>query len=136
MLLAAAAGNLLVIGLDPGIRIGVKVAVVSVKPRPWSTRTARGATGTARCRCRRSSPQVHGVDREATSNGTASHEGVRLDDLDAALPDFADQSRSTAGDPPRQDRARGAAPVAGTKAASLTTLRKATQCREAGLHLH
>jgi uncharacterized protein len=49
LLLAAAAGKLVVMGLDPGIRIGVRVAVVSAKPQPRSTRTSRGATGTARC---------------------------------------------------------------------------------------
>ena len=53
LLLAAPAGRRAVMGLDPGIRTGVKVAVVSDTGKVLETttvyRTSRGATGTARC---------------------------------------------------------------------------------------
>jgi uncharacterized protein len=53
LLLAAPAGPRVVMGLDPGIRTGVKVAVVDATGKlvdtPPSTRTSRAATGKARC---------------------------------------------------------------------------------------
>jgi uncharacterized protein len=53
LLLAAPAGQRATMGLDPGMRTGVKVAVVDATGKlldtPPSTRTNRAATGTARC---------------------------------------------------------------------------------------
>ena len=53
LLLAAPAGTKAVMGLDPGIRTGVKVAVVDATGKlvtpPPCTRTSRAATGTAAC---------------------------------------------------------------------------------------
>jgi uncharacterized protein len=82
LLLAAPAGPRVVMGLDPGIRTGVKVAVVDATGRVLDTATVfpheprcdwEGALHTlARLAA------AHGVDLLATGNGTASRETDRL----------------------------------------------------------
>ncbi|MCB9760367.1 MAG: RNA-binding transcriptional accessory protein [Alphaproteobacteria bacterium] len=82
LLLAAPAGPRVVLGLDPGIRTGVKVAVVdhtgklldtaTVYPHP-PKRDVAGALATLRVLVER-----HGVELIAIGNGTASRETDRL----------------------------------------------------------
>jgi len=78
LLLAAAAGPRVVMGLDPGIRTGVKVAVVDATGKLVETGTVfpheprkdwDGALHTLRGMCQR-----HGVSLIAIGNGTASRE--------------------------------------------------------------
>jgi uncharacterized protein len=78
LLLAAPAGARVTLGLDPGLRTGVKVAVVDATGRLLETSTIyphaprndrEGAIGTLRRLC-----SAHGVSLIAIGNGTASRE--------------------------------------------------------------
>jgi len=82
LLLAAPAGKRVVMGLDPGIRTGVKVAVVSDTGRVLDTSTVyphepkrdwEGAIHTLGRLC-----ATHGVNLIAIGNGTASRETDKL----------------------------------------------------------
>ena len=82
LLLAAPAGKRVVMGLDPGIRTGVKVAVVSDTGRVLDTSTVypheprkdwEGSIHTLGRLC-----ATHGVDLIAIGNGTASRETDKL----------------------------------------------------------
>ena len=82
LLMAAPAGKRVVMGLDPGIRTGVKVAVVDETGRVQATHTVypheprkdwAGSLETLVSLCLR-----HGVNLVATGNGTASRETDRL----------------------------------------------------------
>ena len=82
LLLAAPAGKRVVMGLDPGIRTGVKVAVVSDTGRVLDTATVypheprrdwEGSLHTLAKLC-----AAHGVNLIAIGNGTASRETDRL----------------------------------------------------------
>ena len=82
LLLAAPAGPRVVMGLDPGIRTGVKVAVVDATGKLVDTATVfpheprkdwDGALHTLRALCVR-----HGVNLIAIGNGTASRETDKL----------------------------------------------------------
>lgn len=82
LLLAAPAGQRVVMGLDPGIRTGVKVAVVDATGKLVDTATVfpheprrdwDGAVRTLLALCTR-----HGVSLIAIGNGTASRETDRL----------------------------------------------------------
>jgi protein Tex len=82
LLLAAPAGSKVVMGLDPGIRTGVKVAVVDATGRLVETATVfpheprrdwNGALHTLAALCLR-----HGVNLIAIGNGTASRETDKL----------------------------------------------------------
>ncbi|ALV05899.1 Tex family protein [Roseateles depolymerans] len=82
LLLAAPAGKRVVMGLDPGIRTGVKVAVVSDTGRVLDTATVyphepkrdwEGAIHTLGRLC-----ATHGVNLIAIGNGTASRETDKL----------------------------------------------------------
>jgi uncharacterized protein len=82
LLLAAPAGPRVVLGLDPGIRTGVKVAVVDATGKLVETATVfpheprkdwEGALHTLGKLCR-----THGVNLIAIGNGTASRETDRL----------------------------------------------------------
>ena len=82
LLLAAPAGKRVVMGLDPGIRTGVKVAVVSDTGRVLDTSTVypheprrdwEGSLHTLAKLC-----AAHGVNLIAIGNGTASRETDRL----------------------------------------------------------
>jgi len=82
VLLAAPAGHLAVMGLDPGIRTGVKVAVVDATGKVLDTATVypheprrdwQGALHTLTALCVK-----HGVQLIAIGNGTASRETDRL----------------------------------------------------------
>ena len=91
LLLAAPAGARATMGLDPGVRTGVKVAVVDATGKLIDTATVypfqprndvRGAEATLAGLIRR-----HGVELVAIGNGTASRETDRLvADILAALP--------------------------------------------------
>ena len=100
LLLAAPAGPRVVMGLDPGIRTGVKVAVVDVTGKLVATATVfpheprrdwEGALQALTALCER-----HGVSLIAIGNGTASRE---TDKLAAELID-----RLTRRQPRRMDR--------------------------------
>ncbi len=82
LLLAAPAGPRVVLGLDPGIRTGVKVAVVDATGKLVDTATVypheprrdwHGALQTLDALC-----QEHGVNLIAIGNGTASRETDKL----------------------------------------------------------
>ena len=82
LLLAAPAGNKVVMGLDPGIRTGVKVAVVDATGKVVATHTVYpheprkdwdGSLHTLRKLC-----EAHGVQLIAIGNGTASRETDQL----------------------------------------------------------
>ncbi len=82
LLLAAPAGNKVVMGLDPGIRTGVKVAVVDATGKVVATSTVYpheprkdwdGSLHTLRKLC-----ETHGVQLIAIGNGTASRETDQL----------------------------------------------------------
>ncbi len=82
LLLAAPAGDRVVMGLDPGIRTGVKVAVVDATGKLVDTATVfpheprrdwEGALHTLGLLCRK-----HGVNLIAIGNGTASRETDKL----------------------------------------------------------
>jgi protein Tex len=82
LLLAAPAGARVTMGLDPGIRTGVKVAVVDATGKLVATDTIypfqprndlRGAQGSLVTLIKR-----HGIDLIAIGNGTASRETERL----------------------------------------------------------
>ena len=82
LLLAAPAGKRVVMGLDPGIRTGVKVAVVSETGKVLDTATVypheprrdwEGSVHTLARLC-----ATHGVNLIAVGNGTASRETDRL----------------------------------------------------------
>ncbi|TWO70144.1 RNA-binding transcriptional accessory protein [Caenimonas sedimenti] len=82
LLLAAPAGPRVVMGLDPGIRTGVKVAVVDATGKLVDTSTVypheprrdwEGALHTLALLCRK-----HGVNLIAIGNGTASRETDKL----------------------------------------------------------
>ena len=82
LLLAAPAGPRVVMGLDPGIRTGVKVAVVDATGKLVDTATVypheprrdwEGSLHTLAQLCRK-----HGVDLIAIGNGTASRETDKL----------------------------------------------------------
>ncbi|MFC7703432.1 Tex family protein [Plastorhodobacter daqingensis] len=91
LLLAAPAGSRATMGLDPGIRTGVKVAVVDATGKLLATSTVypfqpkndlRGAQTELASLIRR-----HGVELIAIGNGTASRETEKMvADLLAALP--------------------------------------------------
>ncbi|MBK5945784.1 RNA-binding transcriptional accessory protein [Rhodobacter veldkampii DSM 11550] len=91
LLLAAPAGSRATMGLDPGIRTGVKVAVVDATGKLLATETVypfqpkndiRGAQAAIAGLIRR-----HGVELIAIGNGTASRETEKMvTDLLAALP--------------------------------------------------
>ena len=91
LLLAAPAGSRATMGLDPGIRTGVKVAVVDATGKLLATETVypfqpkndiRGAQAAIAGLIRR-----HGVELIAIGNGTASRETEKMvADLLAALP--------------------------------------------------
>ena len=82
LLLAAPAGKRVVMGLDPGIRTGVKVAVVSDTGRVLDTSTVyphepkRGWEGSIHTLGRLCA--THGVNLIAIGNGTASRETDKL----------------------------------------------------------
>ena len=82
LLLAAPAGKRVVMGLDPGIRTGVKVAVVSDTGKVLATHTVypheprRDWEGSLQALSQRVA--VHGVDLIAIGNGTASRETDKL----------------------------------------------------------
>lgn len=82
LMLAAPAGNKVVMGLDPGIRTGVKVAVVDSTGKVVATETVYpheprrdwdGALNTLRKLC-----MMHNVQLIAIGNGTASRETDQL----------------------------------------------------------
>ena len=83
LLLAAPAGPRVTMGLDPGIRTGVKVAVVDQtgkvrRHRPRSIRTSRrrdwqGSLATLAALCMK-----HKVELVSVGNGTASRETDKL----------------------------------------------------------
>ena len=82
LLLAAPAGKRVVMGLDPGIRTGVKVAVVSDTGKVLDTHTVyphepkrdwEGSLHTLGRLC-----AAHGVNLIAIGNGTASRETDKL----------------------------------------------------------
>ncbi|MCZ2404629.1 helix-hairpin-helix domain-containing protein [Paenarthrobacter sp. Z7-10] len=82
VLLAAPAGNRTVLGLDPGLRTGVKVAVVDGTGKVLATDTIYPHAparkwGEALARLVRLST-VHGVELIAIGNGTASRESDKL----------------------------------------------------------
>ncbi len=91
LLLAAPAGARATLGLDPGIRTGVKAAVVDATGKLMATETVypfqprndlRGAQATLAALIRR-----HGVELIAIGNGTASRETEKLvSELIAELP--------------------------------------------------
>ncbi|MFD1913443.1 Tex family protein [Halodurantibacterium flavum] len=91
LLLAAPAGSRVTMGLDPGIRTGVKVAVVDATGKLLATSTVypfqprndlRGAQAELAALIRR-----HGVELIAIGNGTASRETEKMvADLLSALP--------------------------------------------------
>jgi uncharacterized protein len=93
LLLAAPAGPRVVMGLDPGIRTGVKVAVVDATGKVLDHRhrlPARAAPRLGR-RAAHAGRLVakHGVDLIAIGNGTASRETDKLAaDLIKLLPDL------------------------------------------------
>jgi len=82
LLLAAPAGKRVVMGLDPGIRTGVKVAVVDDTGKVMETATVhpfeprRDVEGSLHALTRLVA--AHGVDLIAIGNGTASRETDRL----------------------------------------------------------
>jgi len=82
LLLAAPAGAKPTMGLDPGVRTGVKVAVVDATGKLLETATVypfqprNDAAGAARALARL--VQAHGVELIAIGNGTASRETDRL----------------------------------------------------------
>ncbi len=82
LLLAAPAGPRVVMGLDPGIRTGVKVAVVDATASwsrpPRSTRTSRAANWEGALHTLGLLARRHGVNLIAIGNGTASRETDRL----------------------------------------------------------
>jgi uncharacterized protein len=92
LLLAAPAGPKTVMGLDPGIRTGVKVAIIDVTGKLLDTATVypfeprrdrEGAISTLAALARR-----HGVALVAIGNGTASRETEKLvADLHARFPE-------------------------------------------------
>ena len=89
LLLAAPAGTRVTLGLDPGLRTGVKVAVVDAHRQAARHRTIyphapRNEWDASMRRLRRLAQQ-HGVDLIAIGNGTASRETDKL----AARPDAA-----------------------------------------------
>jgi protein Tex len=82
LMLAAPAGNKVVMGLDPGIRTGVKVAIVDSKGKVVATNTVYpheprkdwdGSLNTLRKLC-----EAHKVQLIAIGNGTASRETDQL----------------------------------------------------------
>ncbi|MBL0149036.1 MAG: RNA-binding transcriptional accessory protein [Ideonella sp.] len=97
LLLAAPAGKRVVMGLDPGIRTGVKVAIVSDTGKVLGTSTVypheprndwEGSLHTLGKLC-----ATHGVNLMAIGNGTASRETDKLaadliKRLNAVAPDF------------------------------------------------
>jgi len=97
LLLAAPAGKRVVMGLDPGIRTGVKVAIVSDTGKVLGTSTVypheprndwEGSLHTLGKLC-----ATHGVNLIAIGNGTASREtdklaGDLIKRLNAIAPDF------------------------------------------------
>ncbi len=100
LLLAAPAGPRVVMGLDPGIRTGVKVAVVDATGKVLDTATVypheprRDWDGALHTLAKLSA--AHGVDLIAIGNGTASRETDRLardliERLKALAPDRAVQ---------------------------------------------
>ncbi|HET9644407.1 MAG TPA: Tex family protein, partial [Burkholderiaceae bacterium] len=82
LLLAAPAGQRVVMGLDPGVRTGVKVAVVSATGKVLDTTTVypheprRDWEGSIHILARLCA--THGVDLIAIGNGTASRETDKL----------------------------------------------------------
>jgi uncharacterized protein len=82
LLLAAPAGPRATMGLDPGIRTGVKVAVVDAPARcstpPPSTPTSRATTGGLAEATIGRAGSPHGVELIAIGNGTASRETDKL----------------------------------------------------------
>ena len=80
--LAAPAGKRVVMGLDPGIRTGVKVAVVSdtgkVLDTTPSTRTSRASDWEGSLHTLGRLVATHGVNLIAIGNGTASRETDKL----------------------------------------------------------
>ena len=77
------AGTRPTMGLDPGLRTGVKVAVVDAhrqgaSPPTRSTRTSRARSGTSRWPRWPGWPREHGVELVAIGNGTASRETDKL----------------------------------------------------------
>jgi uncharacterized protein len=93
LLLAAPAGPRVTMGLDPGIRTGVKVAVVDATGKVLETTTIyphepkrdwHGSLATLAALCRR-----HKVDLVSVGNGTASRETDKLvAELTAKMPDL------------------------------------------------
>lgn len=93
LLLAAPAGPKAVLGLDPGLRTGVKVAVVDATGKLLDTATIypheprrdwNGSLATLGVLCKK-----HGVNLIAIGNGTASRETDKLaQDLIKGLPDL------------------------------------------------
>lgn len=98
LLLAAPAGERVVLGLDPGIRTGVKVAVVSSTGKVLDTSTVyphepkndwEGSLHTLMRLC-----ATHGVNLIAIGNGTASRETEKLAaDLIKRLKDIAPDAK-------------------------------------------
>ena len=83
LLLAAPAGQRATMGLDPGFRTGVKVAVVDQtgkvgRDHTRSTRTSRSTSGTSPCSILKNLAEQHHVELIAIGNGTASRETDKL----------------------------------------------------------
>ena len=83
LLLAAPAGTRPTMGLDPGFRTGVKVAVLDGTGKPVATGTilparAEAASGTSRIAALARLAAAHQVELIAIGNGTASRETDRL----------------------------------------------------------
>ena len=83
LLLAAPAGTRPTMGLDPGFRTGVKVAVVDATGKVVATDTiyphvAAAAAGTSRSPPWPGWRAAHGVELIAIGNGTASRETDKL----------------------------------------------------------
>ena len=104
LLLAAPAGTRATMGLDPGLRTGVKVAVVDATGKVVATDTIyphepRRAAGTSRSPTLARLAKAHDVELIAIGNGTASRETDKLAaDLIARAPGAqADQGRGLRG---------------------------------------
>ncbi|MCQ9615663.1 RNA-binding transcriptional accessory protein [Paenalcaligenes niemegkensis] len=94
LLLAAPAGNKSVLGLDPGIRTGVKVAAIDATGKVLDTATVypfeprRDRNGSLKTLY--ALAKKHNIELVAIGNGTASRETEKLvTDLQSAHPDLA-----------------------------------------------
>ncbi len=131
LLLAAPAGQRVTMGLDPGIRTGVKVAVVDGTGKLLDTATVypheprndwEGSLRTLGALCAK-----HGVQLISIGNGTASRETDKLagDLLDAACPSAA-RRRSSCPKPARRSTRRRSSR---RRSSRTSTCRCAARCR-------